>query len=233
MSQANSPFECDTLAADLQRDGLRSGSAGVKTERVLHLINGEHYSGAERVQDLLGLNLPEVGYEAGFACLMPHKFPAERQCKNTSVYLTPMQSKFDFGIARAISRIVRQDDYRLLHAHTVRAVAIGRIVATLTRVPLVYHVHSPASNDSTRKFANRVNAWTERLGLTGVAQMIAVSASLAKHMQQKGYNPNRITVVPNGVPSRPELLPRERPETAWTIGTIALFRPRKGTEVSA
>ena len=30
---------------------------------VLHIINGEHYSGAERVQDLLALRLPEFGYQ--------------------------------------------------------------------------------------------------------------------------------------------------------------------------
>ena len=32
--------------------------------RVLHVINGEHYAGAERVQDLLAATLPELGFEA-------------------------------------------------------------------------------------------------------------------------------------------------------------------------
>src|SRR5262249_38809269 len=36
------------------------------TIRVLHVINGEHYAGAERVQDLLALRLPEFGVEASF-----------------------------------------------------------------------------------------------------------------------------------------------------------------------
>ena len=46
--------------------------------RVLHVINGEHYSGAERVQDLLALGLPEFGFEVGFACLKPGRFAAMR-----------------------------------------------------------------------------------------------------------------------------------------------------------
>ncbi len=29
---------------------------------VIHVINGEHYSGAERVQDLLAQRLPEFGF---------------------------------------------------------------------------------------------------------------------------------------------------------------------------
>ena len=50
-------------------------SPAVETVRVLHLINGEHYSGAERVQDLLARELPQFGYEVGFACVKPFRFP--------------------------------------------------------------------------------------------------------------------------------------------------------------
>ena len=41
----------------------------------LHLVNGEHYSGAERVQDLLARQLPQFGCEVGFACVKPRRFP--------------------------------------------------------------------------------------------------------------------------------------------------------------
>ncbi len=45
-----------------------------RTTRVLHVINGEHYSGAERVQDLLATTLPEFGYDVAFACVKPGSF---------------------------------------------------------------------------------------------------------------------------------------------------------------
>ena len=48
-------------AWDVPDDHLAPPSA----HRVLHLINGEHYSGAERVQDLLAIRLPEFGFEVG------------------------------------------------------------------------------------------------------------------------------------------------------------------------
>ena len=41
---------------------------------VLHIINGEHFSGAERVQQNLGLRLEQFGYKSHFACLKPGKF---------------------------------------------------------------------------------------------------------------------------------------------------------------
>ena len=39
------------------------------TTRVLHVINGEHYSGAERVQDLLAMQLANEGFGVDFAAL--------------------------------------------------------------------------------------------------------------------------------------------------------------------
>lgn len=39
--------------------------------KVLHLVNGEHFSGAERVQSHLGRCLPECGVQADFVCLKP------------------------------------------------------------------------------------------------------------------------------------------------------------------
>ena len=49
---------------------------------VLHIINGEHYAGAERVQDLLGQQLGNFGYRAGFACLKRGQFAAMRKCSD-------------------------------------------------------------------------------------------------------------------------------------------------------
>ena len=50
-------------------------------------------------------------------------------------------------------------------------------------------------------------------------------------MEQQGYPRGRIAVVPNGVPVAKEQRSAEPPQGNWTLGTVALFRPRKGTEV--
>ena len=56
------------------------------TVKVLHLINGEHFSGAERVQDLLAMAMPKFGYEVGFACVKPEKFPNVRESRGCLLY---------------------------------------------------------------------------------------------------------------------------------------------------
>src|ERR1700676_3456785 len=86
--------------------------------RVLHIINGEHYAGAERVQDLLAMRLTEFGFETGFACMKPGQFPALRQAARQPLYEMPMRSRWDLRPALAIARLVRREDYALIHTHT-------------------------------------------------------------------------------------------------------------------
>lgn len=199
--------------------------------RVLHVINGEHYSGAERVQDLLGLCLPRCGYSVGFACLKPDRFPQLRRADQSPLYEFPMRWKFDFAPAWRIARLVRREGYDLIHTHTPRSAFIGQIAATLAGVPMVHHVHSPTSQDTTHCWRNRLNLATERMSLCRVAQVIAVSRTLGQWAQGLGLPRWKVSVVHNGVPALGELSPRPYPSSTWTLGTVALFRPRKGLEV--
>lgn len=201
-----------------------------KRIKILHVINGEFFSGAERVQDVLALRIPDYGYEVGFACVKPDKFPL---CRNSTVPLfeTPMQSKFDLMPAWKVASIVKQNDYALIHTHSPRAVLIGRIAAWLAGVPLVHHVHSPTTRDTESAWRNRKNAMMEHLSLIGVARLIPVSRSLETYLKKQGWSSTQITMVANGVVTPGALPDRHAPGPEWIIGCVALFRPRKGIEV--
>jgi len=210
--------------------------------RVLHVINGEHYAGAERVQDLLAGSLAEQGFEVGFVCLKPGRFPKVRKCREARVHEIAMRGRWDLRSVGRLVRIVRQGDYRILHAHTPRTLLIAALASLITGVPLVYHVHSPTSRDSTHEGRNRLNALVEWLGMRAASALIAVSGSLADHVRGLGFSNRKVSVVRNGVPGS-SCVPgagsarRQPPRSTrmakeeWTLGTVALFRPRKGMEV--
>lgn len=206
-----------------------SGSGGVV--RVLHLVNGEHYSGAERVQDLLARRLPQFGFATGFACLKPVRFPVARETKTAPLAELPMRGRFDLRVVRPLVRLIREGDYQLLHAHTPRTALVGRLAAKRTGLPLVYHVHSPAGHDSTRPMLNALNALVEWHSLRNAERLICVSPSLERYMRARGFAAERIVCVPNGVPAPLAVADRSPPTGTWTLGTVALFRPRKGIEV--
>ncbi len=199
--------------------------------RVLHVVNGEHYAGAERVQDLLASELPQFGFEVGFACLKPDQFPHTRESQEAALYEVPMRHAFDLRPVWKLVRIVRREGYHLLHAHTARSALIAGVVSKITGVPMVHHVHSPTANDSTHRWRARINAFFERISLRRASALIAVSGSLGQHVLGRGFNAEIVSVVANGVRSRRPVPARTPSKTEWTLGTVALFRPRKGFEV--
>jgi glycosyltransferase involved in cell wall biosynthesis len=50
-------------------------------------------------------------------------------------------------------------------------------------------------------------------------------------MIERGFRAEKIVYVPNGVACVEAAEPRLPPTNGWTLGTVALFRPRKGLEV--
>jgi glycosyltransferase involved in cell wall biosynthesis len=207
----------------------RSATA-IATTRVLHVVNGEHYAGAERVQDLLAEELPKLGIEVGFACVKPDQFPKVRQAKDAPLYALSMRGRFDLDCVGKLAALIQAENYQLVHAHTPRSVFVSSLAARRAGVPLVYHVHSPTANDSTRRLQNFINAKIERFSIRHAARLITVSPSLKELMQQQGFTAEQVTYVPNGVPMI-AVPPRENPVGTWTLGMAALFRPRKGVEV--
>ena len=206
-------------------------AAPVETIPVLHVINGEYYAGAERVQDLLAKHLPALGFSVGFACVKLDLFDELRQSRDAPLYDVPMWTRFDLRAAAKVARIVRRGGYRLIHGHTVRTAMVGSVAAAMAEVPMVYHAHSPASHDSTRHWMDRVNGLIEQLSLRRVSRVIAVSRAMAEHIGSEGFDRTRIAVVSNGVPEATNVPDRVPPAGCWTLGVVALFRPRKGIEV--
>jgi glycosyltransferase involved in cell wall biosynthesis len=92
-------------------------------------------------------------------------------------------------------------------------------------------LHSPTAADTPHRLRNWLNAATERLCLTGVDAVVAVSESLGRYARRIAVPADKLRVVPNGVPAHGSLRPRSKPRDRWMLGCVALFRPRKGLEV--
>ncbi len=201
--------------------------------RVLHIINGEHFSGAERVQQLLGKQLPRLGVDADFACVKPGKFSALCGLSSNQVIETPMRGRFDLRVIKTLTKYAHQRQTNLIHAHTPRTALIAALLSVRTGLPWVYHVHSPTARDSTRGFVNHINRWIEWSSLKTCTQLITVSRSLRREMLRCGVPRSRLAVVPNGVPAIEPIDARARADQhSWRIGMIALMRPRKGVEIA-
>jgi hypothetical protein len=198
----------------------------IKT-RILHIINGEHYSGAERVQDLLATGLLEYGFEVWFACVKKGLFHEKCSSSKKNIILFSMRSRFDIGQGIKIATYARKHGFSFLHSHTPRTIMVGFIAAVNCGLPLVHHLHSPTIRDSERRFLNRVNAWLENHLMHLTRKTIAVSPSLYRHAISEGLKAGRLVTIPNGVPTG-EMNDLVFTDGRFRVSTVALFRPRKG-----
>ena len=239
---------------DTGRDSQTASLPAGGEIRVLHVINGEHYAGAERVQDLLAAELPGYRVSVGFACLKKGKFVEARRCGDVPVHSIEMKGRFDLRAVWRLVKVIRQGGYQVLHSHGPRSALIAALASKWTGIPLVHHVHSPTTRDTTNRLRCRLNAIVERLAFCQAKTLVAVSESLGRYLADRGVAAEKIQVVPNGVPHSRETNDREansreanNRETvnvgrnepaseptagrAFTLGVVALFRPRKGLEV--
>lgn len=198
---------------------------------VLHLINGEHYAGAERVQDLLGQFLPGHGYDAVFACLKPDQFDRRRHGRDYRVIALPMASRTDLGAVRALRRLLDEERFEILHTHTPRAAVVGRLALCANKLPMVHHAHSPTDECTDSRLRNRLVSFAENLALKRADKLIAVSRNVERYIMRQGLPRESVCMIPNGVPGPQALPDPAAPTDEWTLCVVALFRPRKGLEV--
>lgn len=220
-------------AASVSGLGASAGANSVQTISVLHVINGEHFSGAERVQQNLGLHLEQFGYTSHFVCVKPDKFPQVSGLPAERVHTAAMRSRFDWRAVDRVCDLVQETNSFLLHAHTPRTALVAAFAAHRMQLPWIYHVHSPAARDSTRGLVNRINDWVERFSIVSCDLLITVSRSLRREMLKRGVRRERLMAIPNGVAAIDPIDPSTRAQSrSWRLGLIALMRPRKGVEVA-
>ena len=199
--------------------------------RVLHVINGEHYAGAERVQDLLASRLPELGFEVGFACMKPRLFPELRRAtarRSTTWACARNWTSVRSGgwpslsSARTTRWCTRTRPARPWSAGWRPAWRGCRWCITCIAQPRPIRRTCCAIGSTRSANVSRCAAlgpwWPFRRAWPSTRGESALS-------------PWPVRVVPNGVPMRGSLAQRSLPTSPWRLGTVALFRPRKGLEV--
>ena len=212
----------------------RGGVATPRTIRALHVINGEHYSGAERVQDLLACELPGCQVEVEFACVKPGKFPDLRRCVDTPLHKLTMAHKFDLRAVRELASLVRAGGFDLLHAHFGPASTYALGPAALLDLPLVVTYHGydvPFLMTNERMRPRYWRYWAmSRWMLRRVDRFLPASDELARMLIELGAPPERVHVWRLGVTIPPQWSPRPLHD-APRILMIGRFVEKKGFDI--
>jgi glycosyltransferase involved in cell wall biosynthesis len=200
---------------------------------VLHLLNGEQYSGLERVVDLLADLAPDYGYRFHFLFLKPGEGVQYIKTKKAYFHFVPMRFKADFFIIYRIQKLVTENNIRLIHSHTVRSAIVARLLKIRLALPWCHHVHSPARYESENQIRNYINSTVEHFVLPKANQLIPVSKALSDYIHDEyQISKDKMTVIHNGVPNASvcDSVEKSPDASEAIIGMLGLFRPRKGLE---
>lgn len=195
---------------------------------MLHVVNGEYYAGAERVQDQLAMHLPEFGCQVGFACIKANEFPARRDSQGVPLSTFSVRHPWSQAAFGEIAKLAIEGGYDVLHSHTTRSAWAALSAGEIARLPVVHTMHDVfLGQDASipRRFLNRYT--TRRLQEADA--VTTVSPATQQLADRLGIGSWRQMIL-NGVPTARSGFQRRVPGP-WTIGTVGLIRPCKGVEV--
>lgn len=178
--------------------------------KVLHLITELVVGGAQDNTLLSVEKLDRARYEVHTAGAPGGGWVGRAEEVSDRLHFIPhmrreVAPRDDVRALAEIYRLLRREQYHIVHTHSSKAGIIGRVAGRLARVPVVVHtVHGFPFNDQTfPRWLRQTYLWLERLGARLSNQLVMVSELNRQEALQKGIAPwDRMAVVYSGLDLR-------------------------------
>lgn len=184
--------------------------------KIIHIISGGDVGGAKtHVLSLLeGLNKTETVH---LICFMEGDFSAE--ARQLGIPTTVIEDKNPLRARKRILAMIRHDGYQVMHCHGARANMMGMLLRKQAGIPMVTTVHSDYRLDYLgRPLAALTYGNINKLALRRFDAWIGVSPVMTKLLISRGFDPQRIHTLYNGVDFSSERTPLPREEYLRSIG---------------
>jgi len=212
--------------------------------KILQLINGEYFGGAERIQEKLIKSINKDKFEVSYASLLSGNFTNRLRQENVQGYSVHMKNRLDISVIPRLAGIIRKENIDIIHTHSIRTNVVGRLVGLFTGKPVITHVHSFITEETRNQFKNELNWVLERMTRRLSDKFITVTVSLKRELIENGVPAKKITTIPNGISLEKQpagkktggikelkrLIEEEPLEKLNKIASVGNFRWAKGTE---
>ncbi|MBQ2445208.1 MAG: polysaccharide pyruvyl transferase CsaB [Oscillospiraceae bacterium] len=177
--------------------------------KILHMISGGDVGGAKtHVLSLLaGLSKSETIH---LICFTEGDFAAE--ARELGIHTTVLGGKNLLSVRRRILSLIQTEGYEIIHCHGARANLMGLLLGRSISAPLISTVHSDYRLDYIgRPLANLSYGNINRYALPRFDAWVSVSGHMTKILSERGFDPQRIYTLYNGVDFSREsqVLPKE------------------------
>ena len=178
--------------------------------KILHMISGGDVGGAKtHVLSLVsGLCKTETVH---LVCFTEGDFA--REARELGIPTTVIAGNNLVQTKKRLLAMIRHDGYEIMHCHGARANMVGMMLRKRAGIPLISTVHSDYRLDYMgRPLANLTFGTINKLVLPRFDGWVGVSQGMTDLLASRGFDPQRIYTIYNGVDfSRPmNPVPREK-----------------------
>ncbi len=166
--------------------------------KVLHLISGGDSGGAKTHLFSL-LDKLKNKAEVRVACLIDGVFFKELQEKDIDNVLFEQKNRFDLSVVDEIAKMINEEKFDIFHVHGARANFVAEFVMNKIKVPTVTTVHSDYLLDFDEPVKKIVFTNLNKRALKKIKYHIAVSDNFKDMLIERGFKPNSIYTVYNGM----------------------------------
>ena len=167
--------------------------------KILHMISGGDSGGAKTHVIALFDALKKYA-DVKIICLTPGIFYQEILKKDIDTVLIEQKNRGDLSIISKISDIIEKEGFDLLHIHGARANFVSSLLKRKIKIPIVSTVHSDYKLDFTEGFYKKyVFTLLNQIALKDMDYYIGVSNNFKNMLIQRGFSPNKIFTVYNGM----------------------------------
>lgn len=168
--------------------------------KVLHIIGGGEFGGAEQHLLTLIRKIDRSEFELQIACLFAEPLAPLVDKEGFPAHIFPMRSKFDWKPVGNLASLIKTEGFHIVHTHGVRANLIGRLAAKKAGVThIVTTVHSVLAFDYNRWADRLINRLCELGTRSSTELFITVCDKLAVELAKEGVPKEKIFTIHNGL----------------------------------
>ncbi|MBO8164471.1 MAG: glycosyltransferase [Brevibacillus sp.] len=209
--------------------------------RVLHVIGGGEFGGAE--QHILNLlsSIPQDEFAAQVVCFYDSVFAGKLRDAGIPVVVLNQYGRFDIRLLGGLKQVMRSYQPDIVHSHGVKANFFARLAARGSGSAVLTTVHSYLRYDYVQPLAYLIVSLMEKLTRPLSHHFIAVSTAIQDILHKEGIAREKVSLIYNGINIKPFRCTGQRevnrtrlrsewgiPEDAFVYGTVARFVPVKG-----
>ena len=166
--------------------------------KILHMISGGDTGGAKTHVFSLMSVLPKL-CEVKVVCFIKGQFFDELQEIDVESELVEQKSRFDMSVLDRLCEIISKDGTDIIHAHGARANFIASKLKKRINIPVVTTVHSDYLLDFDGLYKKILYTSLNISSLKKLDYYIGVSSSFKDMLISRGFTPNKIFTVYNGM----------------------------------